>query len=68
MFSVIEQEMEWRKSQGLPPGFRALERTKPLVSVGADAPLGDQKRIADYFRNHEYLVPGPLTNGICQMA
>ena len=56
MFSVIQQEIEWRKTQGLPPGFKSLEKSQPLVAVGADGPLGDQQRMADYFRNREYLA------------
>lgn len=50
MFHIIQKEMEWRKSQGLPEGFETLRKTKPLVAVGANGPLGDQRMMADYFR------------------
>ena len=50
MFHVIEKEIQWRESQGLPKGFGALLHSKPVVAVGADQPLGDQMMIADYFR------------------
>lgn len=50
MFHIIEKEMEWRRSQDLPEGFETLKKTKPLVAVGANAPLGDQRIMADYFR------------------
>lgn len=50
MFHVIEKEMLWRKSKGLPEGFDAMKNSKPIVAVGADKPLGDQIMLADYFR------------------
>ena len=52
MFHVIEQELQWRKSCGIPEGFEQLKRSKPLVAIGAESPLGDQMRMADYFRMH----------------
>ena len=50
MFHVIEKEMLWRRSNGLPEGFEAMKNVKPVVAVGADKPLGDQIMLADYFR------------------
>lgn len=50
MFHVIEKEMLWRRSHGLPEGFDAMKNVKPIVAVGADKPLGDQIMLADYFR------------------
>ena len=50
MFSVVEKEMKWREANGLAPGFQSFERTKPLVAIGAQEPLGDQQKMADYFR------------------
>lgn len=50
MFHVIEKELAWRKDNGRPQGFESLRKTKPLVAVGADAPLADQMVMADYFR------------------
>ena len=50
MFSIIQKEMKWRREIGLPEGFDTLKKSKPLVAVGADGPLGDELIIADYFR------------------
>ena len=50
MFSVIEKEMQWRKEHERPEGFEALRTNKPLVSVGAEGPLGGQALMADYYR------------------
>lgn len=50
LFHVIGQEREWRRSRGLPAGFESLNKCKPLVAVGPSMPLGDQLRMADYFR------------------
>ena len=50
MFHVIEKELAWRKDNGRPQGFESLRETKPMVAVGADAPLADQMVMADYFR------------------
>ena len=49
MFHIIEREMDWRKQHGQPEGFKALH-TKPMVAVGAQDPLEEQKKLADYFR------------------
>ena len=50
MFSIIQKEMKWRREIGLPEGFDILKKSKPLVAVGADGPLGDELIMADYFR------------------
>lgn len=42
--------MEWRKKQGRPEGFETLRAHKPVIAVGAQEPLDDQKMLADYFR------------------
>ena len=62
MFHIIEQEMQWRKENGVPEGFETLRKTKPLVAVGADAPLGDQMRMADYFRTAQPANKGLSSN------
>lgn len=49
MFNIIEKEMQWRKEHGRPEGFEALKTNKPLVSVGAEGPLGGQALMADYY-------------------
>jgi hypothetical protein len=50
MFHVIQKEMEWRRNHGYPEGFEALRKAKPVVAVGVDGPLGDERKMADYFR------------------
>lgn len=50
MFHVIQKEMIWRKSQGLPEGFETLKKIKPVVAVGAEEPLGDPREMAAYIR------------------
>jgi len=55
MFHTIEREMAWRKERGLPEGFEMLKQHKPLVAVGANGPLGDQRMMADYFHGKDGL-------------
>lgn len=50
MFHILEREMQWRREQGRPEGFGALRAAPPVVAVGAEDPLEDQKMLADYFR------------------
>ena len=50
MFHVIEKEREWRREQGMSPGFDSLDNYKPVVAAGPKGPLGEQQRMADYFR------------------
>lgn len=50
LFHVIEKELEWRRSRGLPEGFEAMRASKPVVAVGAEHPLEDELLMADYFR------------------
>lgn len=47
---ILEREIQWRREQGKPEGFGALRAHKPVVAVGAEEPLEDQKMLADYFR------------------
>ncbi|KIW06885.1 hypothetical protein, variant 2 [Verruconis gallopava] len=47
--------MAWRRSVGRPEGFELLKKMKPLVAVGADSPLAEQKRMADYFHGRDGL-------------
>jgi len=49
MFHVLEKEMAWRKSVGKAP-WPALETYKPIVAMGAAAPLAEEQLMADYFR------------------
>lgn len=50
MFHVIEKEMQWRKDHGRPEGFDTLRRSKPIVAVGKDEPLGGERMKAAYYR------------------
>jgi hypothetical protein len=52
MLHILEREMEWRKKQGRPEGFDTLRAHKPVIAVGAQQPLDDQKMLADYFRKN----------------
>lgn len=47
--------MQWRRQNGKPQGFGAMRAFRPVVAVGAEDPLEDQKMLADYFR-----MPWPL--------
>ncbi|KAH0612310.1 uncharacterized protein H6S33_010362 [Morchella sextelata] len=49
LFHVLDLEKQWRSSRGLRTGFSALEKTKPIVAIGADRPLEEQLVTADYF-------------------
>ncbi|KAF2120878.1 Inosine/uridine-preferring nucleoside hydrolase domain-containing protein [Lophiotrema nucula] len=49
LFHYIEKERAWRRSQGKPEGFEALNVRKPIVAVGATEPLAEQMMVADFF-------------------
>jgi hypothetical protein len=50
MFHILERETEWRRQNGRPEGFGAMRARRPVIAVGAEDPLEDQKMLADYFR------------------
>lgn len=56
MFHVIEKEMEWRRARGQLVGFETMLKYKPLVAIGADHPLEDEKLMADYFHGVDGLA------------
>ncbi|KAJ5862470.1 hypothetical protein N7455_006538 [Penicillium solitum] len=49
MFHILEREMQWRRENGRPEGFGSLKASRPILAVGAENPLEDQKMLADYF-------------------
>ncbi|KAI4262077.1 MAG: hypothetical protein L6R42_002737 [Xanthoria sp. 1 TBL-2021] len=55
MFHVIEKEMRWRKEHGRPEGFEALKKSKPVIAVGADEPLGGERMQAAYYHGADGL-------------
>lgn len=48
-----EREIEWRRKNAKEIGFDALRACKPIVAVGAEEPLADQRMMADYFRTFQ---------------
>lgn len=50
LFHHVEKELEWRRQTDRPTGFSSLENSKPIIAIGADQPLADQRMLADYFR------------------
>lgn len=55
MFHVIEKETQWRKDNNRPEGFDALKKSKPIVAVGADEPLGGERMKAAYYHGADGL-------------
>ncbi|KAI8962270.1 nucleoside hydrolase [Daldinia sp. FL1419] len=55
MFHVLDQEMEWRKSQGKPLGYEGLRTYKPIVAVGPEHALEDEILMADNFHGADGL-------------
>ncbi|KAF4547496.1 Inosine-uridine preferring nucleoside hydrolase-like protein [Elsinoe fawcettii] len=51
----VHQEMRWRQQNGKPPGFAALSASKPVIAIGAENPLADNRLMADYFHGNDGL-------------
>ncbi|KAI4172023.1 MAG: hypothetical protein LQ346_008671 [Caloplaca aetnensis] len=47
--------MQWRKDHGRPEGFDTLRRSKPIVAVGKDEPLGGERMKAAYYHGADGL-------------
>ncbi|KAJ9627961.1 hypothetical protein H2203_003180 [Taxawa tesnikishii (nom. ined.)] len=55
LFHTIEKELAWRQKHGKEQGFETLRSLKPIVAVGAEEPLADQRMMADYFHGFDGL-------------
>lgn len=60
MFHILERETQWRRENGRAEGFGTMRAFRPVVAVGAEDPLEDQKMLADYFRTSRPLTPPHL--------
>lgn len=63
MFHILEREVEWRRQNGKAQGYGTMCAFRPVIAVGAEDPLEDQKMLADYFRMHS-IQPMPGNIGL----
>ncbi|SPQ18844.1 c8b8f37f-1675-4733-b3ab-748eb41e318c [Thermothielavioides terrestris] len=54
LFHVLEKEMAWREATGK-PAYGALNAYKPIVAVGAEHALEDEKLVQDHFHGSDGL-------------
>lgn len=56
IFHHIEKEWAWRQQKGKPEGFDTIKAHTPIVAIGAEEPLADQKLMADHFHGIDGLA------------
>ena len=57
VFEILEQELAWRRQNGLPEGFEGVTKHGPIpVAVGAEKPLYEELLLADYFHGYDGLA------------
>ena len=55
VFHILNKEIQWRKSQGMTPGYEGVTAYKPIISIGANEPLHEVTGPdnADYFHGRD---------------
>lgn len=55
VFHVLEEELQFRRARGLPPGFEGLRSRKTVVAVGPEHALEDEFLMEDGFHGSDGL-------------